>query len=211
MAEVLEKECGFECALDKEVTGLKVLLGWETKQESLKDRIRGRIEVATMGVSEKSYDLNLAAILEYTDGTKSELVFHHGASGRGADEAGSVVLGTDDRTGFGKGSDESISIALGEIPENVGRVVLFMNIGGANLVGQKLADVDGVFVQIEAADDCRVLMREEDAFHTEEAAKYCCLAFAALCREEGGWVLRGMARYSDEDREAETLKAFLQK
>lgn len=209
MANVLEKENTFVCALDENVTGLNVLLGWDEKKESLKNRIQGRFEVATTGVSAKSYDLNLAAILEYTDGTKPELVFHHGASGRGADEAGSVILGTDDRTGFGGGSDETITIRLNNIPANVGRVVLFMNIGGANLVEQKLADVDGVFVQIETANDCKTLLREEEAFHTEEAGNYCCLTFAALCREEGGWVLRGMSRYSDEDREGETLKAFL--
>ena len=211
MAEVFEKECTFEQILGEKVTGLTVKLGWDTKEQSLKDRIQGRLEVATTGASEKSYDLNLAAIVEYSDGTKSELVFHHGPGGHGADDAGSVLLGADDRTGFGKGSDETISIKLEEVPSNVNRIVLFMNIGNANLVNQKLADVDGTFVQIESTDSCEVLLREEEAFKNEEAKKYCCYAFAAVCREENNWVLRGMARYSTEDRELETLNAFIHK
>ena len=210
MLEVLKKDCTFECPIDAETAKLRVQLGWDEKEQSLKERIKGRMEAAAMGASSKTFDLNLAAILEFNDGTKPELVFHRSASGCGEDEAGTVLLSNDDRTGFGKGSDETIEIHLADVPFNVERIVLFMNIGSANMFGQHLADVDGVFAQIENADTCAVLMREEDAFKSEEAKEYCAYAFAQVCREEKGWVLRGLSRYSCEDCEHDTLKAFME-
>ncbi len=211
MANVLEKECTFECALNETVTHLCVKLGWDPKKQDLKGRIQGQIETAMMGASEKNYDLNLAAILEYSDGTKPELVFHNKTNSTGSDEANSILLSADDRTGFHKGSDETITIKLDDVPSNVKRIVLFMNIGSANMLGQTLGEVEGVFVQIENADDCAVLLREEEAFKNEDAKKYCAYTFAEICHEEAGWVLRGVARYSDEDREQETLKALIEK
>lgn len=209
MAEnVLEKECAFERALGADVTALRVKLGWDGKEASLAERIKGHLQEAATGISAASFDLNLAAILEYADGTKPELVFHHGVGSCGEDEAGSVLLSRDDRTGAGDGSDETLRIQLADVPEAVERIVLFVNISSANLVHQHLADVSNVFVQIESEDDCSVLFREEDAFRSEEAASYCCYTFAALCRTESGWVLRGMARYSCEDCEQDTMKAI---
>ncbi len=212
MAEnVLEKENTFEKALGADVTELSVKLGWDEKEASLAERLKGRLEEAATGISGKSFDLNLAAILEYTDGTKPELVFHRGVSGCGADESGSVELGRDNRTGARAGSDESLHICLADVPSNVGRILLFVNITGANEVHQSFADVHHVFVQIEDDATCAVLLREEEAFQAECAAEYCCYTFAALCRTEEGWVLRGMARYSHEDNEQDTLKAFTEK
>lgn len=210
MANVLEKECTFVCALDETVTHLCVKLGWDPKKQNLKGRIQGQIETAMLGASDKNYDLNLAAILEYSDGTKPELVFHNSTNSTGSDEANSVLLSADDRTGFHKGSDEMITIKLEDVPSNVKRIVLFMNIGSANMLGQKLSDVEGVFIQIENSDDCSVLLREEEAFKNEDAKDYCEYTFAEICREETGWVLHGLSRYSDEDREQETLKALIQ-
>lgn len=212
MAEtILEKECTFEQTLEAQVEGLCVKLGWDEKDAGLAERIKGRLEEAATGISGSSYDLNLAAVLEYTDGTKPELVFHCGTSGCGSDEAGSVVLSRDDRTGAGVGSDETLKIHFADVPANVGRILLFVNISGASVVGQSFADVDNVFVQIENEDNCQVLFREEDAFKAECAGDYCCYTFAALCRTEEGWTIKGMARYSNEDNEQETLKAITEK
>lgn len=209
MAEkVLEKECSFERVLGADVTALRVKLGWDEKEATLAERIKGHLQEAATGISAASFDLNLAAILEYADGTKPELVFHHGAGGCGKDEAGSVLLSHDDRTGAGAGSDETLQIHLADVPEAVERIVLFVNISSANLVHQRLADVPNVFVQIESEDDCAVLFREEDAFKSEDATAYCCYTFAAVCRTESGWVLRGMARYSCEDCEQDTMTAI---
>lgn len=209
--DVLEKECTFEQALKTRSARLCVKLGWDEKDADLIERVKARMEEAVAGISAKSYDLNLAAILEYTDGTKPELVFHRGVSGCGFDKAGSVILSRDDRTGVGAGSDEVLHIRLEDVPENVGRILLFVNISGANLMHQSFADVQNVFVQIENEENCAVLFREEDAFTAECAGDYCCYTFAAICRAEAGWVIRGMARYSCEDREQDTMEALLKK
>lgn len=210
MSTVFEKECSFSQDLSG-VKQLHVELGWNVKKGNLKDRIEGALEAAIVGESDKSFDMNLFAILKYSDGTKPELVFHQGAGGRGTDEAGAVVLGKDNRTGFGSGGDETLEIHLEEIPAQVNAVLLFANIGGTAVNGQKLADVDGAFVQIQNAENSKVLLRDEDGFADDCAKECCCYSFAALCREEGGWVLHSAARYSDENSETETLQAYISK
>ena len=207
MSTVFEKENLFSL----ELNGTKLLhveLGWNAKKGSLKDRIEGALEAAIIGESDKSFDMNLFAILKYSDGTKPELVFHKGAAGRGADESGAVVLGKDNRTGFGHGGDETLEIHLEEVPGNVNMILLSANIGGAELNGQKLADIQGVIAQIQDAADSKVLLRDEDGFAAECAGEYCCYTFAALCRKEQGWILRGVSRYSDEACEQCTLEAM---
>ena len=208
MEKVLTKENPLKIVLENNKGALDVELGWDAKDGSIKERLKGRIEEAAMGVSARAYDLNLAAILHYSDGTKAELVCHEGASGQGFDAAGSVKLGRDDRTGYGEGSDESIHIELSKVPEAVDRIVLFMDIHGANAVDQCLTDVENVFVQVQDAEDRRVYLREEDAFKAECAEHYCCYTFASLVREGESWVLQGEARYSLEDNVYDTLKAF---
>ena len=208
MEKVLEKENVLHMAIDNKNAVLQVELGWDEKEGSLKDQLRGRLEVATMGVSDKAFDLNLAAILLHSDGTEPELVCHESANGRGYDVAGAVVLGPDDRTGRHSGSDEHLRVDLAKVPENVEKIVLFMNIHGANTVHQHLSDVENVFVQVQNLEDCKVYLREEAAFTCECAKDYCCYTFGALVRENDGWALQGMARYSCEDNVHETLKAY---
>ena len=207
----VEKYCTFAYPLGEGVRLLRVKLGWDMKEQSFKERLQGRMEIAMTGSSKNIYDLNLAAIVEYSDGSKPELIYHHGLSGHGCDETGSILLGKDDRTGFGTGSDETMDIHMLTLDESVSRIILFMNIGGANAMRQKLADVDGVFVQIENVDRAEVILREEEAFKTEEAKKFCEYTFAEICREKTGWVLRGRRRYSVEDNEHQTLRAEMGK
>ncbi len=51
------------------------------------------------------------------------------------------------------------------------KILLFMNIAGANALHQNLSDVDNIFVQIEDADDDSVYFREENAFKNDVALK----------------------------------------
>lgn len=49
----------------------------DMKRGGLKEKIEGQVAAAVIGISEKEYDLNLAAIVEH-DTQEAELVFHHG-------------------------------------------------------------------------------------------------------------------------------------
>ena len=161
-----------------------------------------------LGGSAKSYDLNLAAIIEYQGAKKPELIFH--SENHSCDSSGSIGLGRDNRTGMASGVDERIHVDLRKVPENVKQIILFMNITGANEFHHNLSDVENIFVQIEDEDGSSVYLREENAFKNDAAKESCCYTFAALCREEEGWVLRGMSRYSREDKERETFEALTQ-
>ncbi len=204
---VLETENTYESAIENGDAELRVKLGWKRKEGSLKERFQGRLETAALGGSRKNYDLNLAAILTYSDATKPELVAHRGAGGRGKDAAGSVQLSRDDRVGK---DGEELRIRLNKVPPNVERIVLFMNVGGANAMGQSLADVQGVYAQVQDAGTRKVYLREEEAFRADCAREYCCYTFAALCRSKDGWRVKGLSRWSDEDREQNTLAAMTQ-
>ena len=206
MDKGLRLENSFEVEVEEDAV-VHVQLGWDMKRGGLKEKIEGQVAAAVIGISEKEYDLNLAAIVEH-DTQEAELVFHHGPGGHGADESGAVLLSKDDRSGFGGGSDEDLRVRLKELPESVRRIVFFMNIGGANVLDQHLTDVDNVFVQIQNDKNCKVYLREEEAFRAERAKEYCCYTFAELCRKGKGWVLCGVSRYSREDSELETMRAF---
>ena len=181
MDKGLRLENSFEVEVEEDAV-VHVQLGWDMKRGGLKEKIEGQVAAAVIGISEKEYDLNLAAIVEH-DTQEAELVFHHGPGGHGADESGAVLLSKDDRSGFGGGSDEDLRVRLKELPESVRRIVFFMNIGGANVLDQHLTDVDNVFVQIQNDKNCKVYLREEEAFRAERAQEYCCYTFAELCRK----------------------------
>ena len=205
--ETLVLESSIVVPVKKRDTTLTVKLGWDAKSGTPKEKIKGVVEGMVLGISDNSYDLNLAAVVEYDGGKKPELVFH-GQRSR-ADSTGSIVLKKDSRTVIGAGSDETMVIHLGKIPEDVRRVILFMNIAGAHSADKNLYDVQNVFVQIEDEESCKVLYREEEAFTNEYAKDYCSYTFAELWNEKSGWMLRGASRYSCEDNELDTLDALI--
>lgn len=209
MANVLEKSCDYSVQIDPGEAVLKVELGWDHKDEKIIDQVAGRIESSVTGFSNKSYDLNLAAIIEYSDGTAPKLIFHGG--GHQWDEARCVILGQDDRTGYKKGVDENLTVNLKQIPDGVKQIVLFVNMSNTHLTGYSFVDVHNVFVQVQASESRKVYFREEEAFSDECAKGYSSYVFAALKKENDQWVLKGVSRYSDEDSECDTLQSFMQK
>ena len=96
MDKVLRLENSFEVEVEEDAV-VHVQLGWDMKRGGLKEKIEGQVAAAVIGISEKGYDLNLAAIVEH-DTQEAELVFHHGPGGCGADRSGAVLLSKDDRS-----------------------------------------------------------------------------------------------------------------
>ena len=76
-----------------------------------KEKIRGVVEGMVLGISDNSYDLNLAAVVEYNGWQKPELVFHGQSR---ADSTGNVRKRTA-KPVSGAGSDETMVIHLGKI------------------------------------------------------------------------------------------------
>ena len=205
--KVLNLESSVRIPIEKSDSVLRVRLGWDARRGSVKEKAAGVLEEMIFGQSEKSYDLNLAAIVKYRGDRKPELVFH--SENHSCDSTGGVGLGRDNRTGIGARSDETIHINLGKMPEDVEKIILFMNIAGANALHQSLSDVENIFVQIEDEFDDSVYLREENAFKNDAAKEFCCYTFAELLQGETRWILRGLSRYSREDRERDTFEALV--
>ncbi len=148
--------------LSRRDTTLTVKLGWDAKSGTPKEKIKGVVEGMVLGISDNSYDLNLALSWNITVAKAGTRVSR---SEEQSDSTGSIVLKKDSRTGIGAGSDETMVIHLGKIPEDVRRVILFMNIAGAHSADKNLYDVQNVFVQIEDEESCKVLYRGRRSFH----------------------------------------------
>ena len=74
--ETLVLESSIVVPVKKRDTTLTVKLGWDAKSGTPKEKIKGVVEGMVLGISDNSYDLNLAAVVEYNGGKKPELVFH---------------------------------------------------------------------------------------------------------------------------------------
>lgn len=197
-----------EIFLSKEVTTLIVELSWKQKEGSRLEHLKGLAESMMMGASEKSFDLNLAAILEYSDEKKPELIFHN--KEHSSDSNSAVLLGKDRRTGSQKGINETIKINMINIPYSAKRITLFTNISEGNALKQHFTDIKEVFVQILNGESHKLYWCEEDAFKSEEAEENCSFAFAEIVPTENGWILRKISNFSKYDSEVDFYNNFIE-
>ncbi len=188
---------------------INVNLGWNEKEGSVLDSLKGKVEESIFGYSDKSYDLNLAAILIHDGDAKPELIKHSGIRGQSTDKSKSVHLSADNRTGSSAGTNESIKIEMAKLPKTLQRIILFVNITGGKQANQNLGEVNNVFVQIQGEKLERVFMRVDSEFETPEASEACTYCFAEIVKEDNIFELRAMSRYSDEDSEEDTFENLL--
>ncbi|MBR2779410.1 MAG: TerD family protein [Firmicutes bacterium] len=190
-SKVVERDNTLRIPVEADAIKLSVELGWDPKAGLLVNKVIDAIEVAATGESKNAYDLDLAAIIEYSNDKKADLIFH--GQGFKFDKAESVVLGADSRTGLHKGVNERITVHLARIPAEVKRILFFVNIHEGEKDLKYLGDVANAFIQIQS--DERSVYSEMEAFKSEDAKDASSLVFAALVRDGDGWVIQGMSRY----------------
>ena len=64
--ETLVLESPIVVPVKKRDTTLTVKLGWDAKSGTPKEKIKGVVEGMVLGISDNSYDLNLAAVMRIT-------------------------------------------------------------------------------------------------------------------------------------------------
>lgn len=190
-SKVVERENTLRIPVEADAIKLAVELGWDPKEELLVNKVIDAIEVAATGESKKAHDLDLAAIIEYSD-KKADLIFH--GQGFSYDKAESVVLGPDNRTGISKGIDERITVNLKKIPADVQRILFMVHMQGGEKNMKYLGEVVNPFLQIRS--DERSIYTDMESFKKPEANDASSLVFAALVRDGDGWEIQGMARYA---------------
>ena len=186
--KVMEAAKPLNVAVAKEVKTLKVELGWQPVEGM---KLKDAIQVAATGDAKDVYDLDLAAIIEYSGEKKADLIFH--GKGFSYDKADSVVLSTDVRTGMKKGADEHITVNMKKIPAEAEKISFFVIVHEGEEHKKYLTGARDAFVQIQS--DGKTIYTEEDAFRSAEAEKATCLLFAVLVRGEEGWTVQNTAGY----------------
>lgn len=203
--KVMEQANPVRIPVAKDVKTVKVELGWKAAEALLKDRVKDAIQAAATGDAENVYDLDLAAIIEYSGERKADLVFH--GKGFSYDKADSVVLGADSRTGMKKGADEHITVTMKKIPAEAEKISFFVNVHEGAGHKKYLAAAEDVFAQIQK--DGKTVYTETEAFKTAEAESATCYMFACLIRGEEGWVLESTAAYGVANEAQDVYEAVI--
>ena len=179
---------------------LRFAIGWDAKKGSLKDKIKGLAEEHLGGISAGAYDLNIAALLKFSDG-RSELVFY----GAKEDKASSVYYLKDNRTGSGEGVDEALDVTLDRLPADLTEMVIFTLIFEGNKVKQNFGMVENFFVMVQDAKSDEVIYKNDTDTADAEAAKHSAYVFAKLVKNAGKWELIPQHRFSDENNEQDLV------
>ena len=189
-----------DLVIDLPENKLRAEVGWDAKKHQ---PIKGKLESMMHGISHQAYDLNISAVLSYTDGRRPELIFF----GHKNDKARAVVYKGDNRTGHGDGVNEMIFMDLIELPPEASKVTLMHTIYHGQALGHRFGHVRNIFLQVRGDHLEKTYLREDKLF-TEGASHYCALVFGTVNRTEKGWQLKGQTRLSLDNSEMELVEAI---
>lgn len=167
---------GGNISLSKEDAGLKKLavgLGWSAR--------------ATEG---KDFDLDAMAVLLGENGkalNDNSLIFHKNLMS--AD--GSIKHTGDNRTGDGDGDDETITFDLANIPANVNKVMLIVDIYEGKERGQNFGQVSNAYIRCINDETNNEIARYD---LSEDASIETCMIFGEIYRHNGEWKFRAVGQ-----------------
>lgn len=173
---------GQRVCLTKEAPGLdKVIigLGWDPVKETVKKGLFGR------KIVESGPDIDCDAFaVPMSEGKAMSgdvLYFGHKRSFNGALEHSG-----DNLTGDGDGDDEQMVALLKNMPENVDKIALAVNIYSGKSRGQDFGKIDNAFIRIVDARNnnemCKYIMS-----NNPEYAGYVTMHFGNLIKVNGAW------------------------
>lgn len=135
-------------------------------------------------VQGQSMDLDVFALLLHNGKIKdtSDIIFFNQPNTNKG-----VVLSGDNRTGIGEGDDESISVNLDTVPQDVTEVVFFVNIFDAMARQQNFGMVKNSYIRLVNEETGK-----EEAIYilNEQGGLYTTFKFAGLQRNPSGWVFK---------------------
>ena len=179
---------------------LRVEVGWDAKKHQ---PLKGKIESMMHSISHQAYDLNLSAVISYTDGRKPELIFF----GHKFDKNRAVLYKGDNRTGHGDGVNECVYVDLDAMPPEAEKVTLMLTIYHGEALGHSFGLVKNIFLQVRGDHLEKTYLREDKLF-AEEGAHYCALVFGTISRSDSGWQLKSQPRLSMDNSEVDLLESI---
>lgn len=158
---------------DPALQRVMVGLGWEAR--------------STTGAD---FDLDASAFLVQANGrvrSDTDFIFYNQLQS----SCGSVQHTGDNRTGAGDGDDESLELALGQIPASIEKVVFCVTIHDADSRRQNFGQVSEAFMRLVNLDTGVELARFDlgEDYSTETA-----MIFGEIYRHQGDWKFRAVGQ-----------------
>ena len=149
-------------------------LGWNTR--------------ATDG---KAFDLDAVAFLTGEDGKvrlDGEFIFFN----QKVSPCGSVTHNGDNRTGDGDGDDETISVDLSKVPQEVAKIVFAVTIHEGQQNGQNFGMVDKAYIRVINQDANAEELARFDL--SEDGSTEVAMIFGELYRHSGEWKFKAVGQ-----------------
>ncbi|MCB5908630.1 TerD family protein [Streptomyces pinistramenti] len=167
---------GGNVSLSKEAPGLTAVtvgLGWDVR--------------TTTGAD---YDLDASALLCSAAGkvvSDAHFVFYNNLTS----PDGSVQHTGDNLTGEGEGDDESLNVALTDVPAEIAKIVFPVSIHDAESRGQSFGQVRNAFIRVVNRADGTELARYD---LSEDASTETAMVFGELYRHGAEWKFRAVGQ-----------------
>ena len=150
------------------------------------------------------FDLDASAFLLGENGkapTEREFVFY----GNLEHQSGAVKHMGDNRTGAGEGDDEQILVKLKEVPQEIDKIVIVVNIYQAKQRGQHFGLIRNAFIRIvdgnTNAEMCRFNLSED---YTDMTA----LIVAEIYRHNGEWKFNPVGQGTKDNSLTEIVNKY---
>ena len=139
----------------------------------------------------KAFDLDAVAFLTGEDGKvrlDGEFIFFN----QKVSPCGSVTHNGDNRTGDGDGDDETISVDLSKVPQEVAKIVFAVTIHEGQQNGQNFGMVDKAYIRVINQDANADELARFDL--SEDGSTETAMIFGELYRHNGEWKFKAVGQ-----------------
>ena len=139
----------------------------------------------------KAFDLDAVAFLTGEDGKvrlDGEFIFFN----QKVSPCGSVTHKGDHRTGDGEGDDETISVDLSKVPQEVAKIVFAVTIHEGQQNGQNFGMVDKAYIRVINQDANAEELARFDL--SEDGSTEVAMIFGELYRHNGEWKFKAVGQ-----------------
>ena len=139
----------------------------------------------------KAFDLDAVAFLTGEDGKvrlDGEFIFFN----QKVSPCGSVTHNGDNRTGDGDGDDETISVDLSKVPQEVAKIVFAVTIHEGQQNGQNFGMVDLAYIRVINQDANAEELARFDL--SEDGSTEVAMIFGELYRHSGEWKFKAVGQ-----------------
>ena len=139
----------------------------------------------------KAFDLDAVAFLTGEDGKvrlDGEFIFFN----QKVSPCGSVTYNGDNRTGDGDGDDETISVDLSKVPQEVAKIVFAVTIHEGQQNSQNFGMVDKAYIRVINQDANAEELARFDL--SEDGSTEVAMIFGELYRHSGEWKFKAVGQ-----------------